>query len=468
MAISDGDRHEAYLSRVHSPVPGVADFVAMLRRRAALIAAVTVLCAGMSLAYILLAPPKYVASGRILLDPPSPTAAGSRSDPRGETESNAIAIQNQIKVMTSRSVLDQVIAREKLETDPRFGARARGVLTALLTSIGIVPAADPNAMALRQLNSALSVISSPGSFVVNVDVLTSDGDRSARVANAVMESYIEEEARVRAETSSRPITAHDPRMELLQARLREAEQRYEAYRKDGELAAANDQSSRANQTAELSSRIAEAEAKVSGLRAALTQLQRARDERDFRAIPESLRTETLNALKDGYLAASRIEADLLETAGPRNADVKLARQQMAEITRMLDQAIGELVQSNTSELERSRQDLTRFKAELETSKKDQAASNDASTRLKELERDVETSRAAYQVFVASHRDLGDQRRSERPVARIVSRAAPPLERSGASPIRTLLISIVLGLGLAISLAWLIELMGQRKRTATSQ
>lgn len=370
--------------------------------------------------------------------------------------------------MTSRSVLDQVIAREKLETDPLFGARSRGVLTALLTSVGIAPARDPKALALRQLNCALSVTSNPGSSVVNVDVLTSDGDTSARVANAVMEAYIDEETRVRAETAPRPVTAHDPRMELLQARLRGAEQRHEAYRKEGELAAANEQPSRDNQTAELSSRIAEAEAKISGLRTTLTQLQRARDERDFRAIPELLRTEALNALKDGYLAASRIEADLLETAGPRNADVKIARQQMAEITRMLDQAIGELIQSSSSELERSRQDLSRFKAELETSKKDQTALNDAPTRLKELERDVETSRAAYQAFVTSHRDLGEPRRAERPVARIVSRASPPLERSGASPIRTLLISIILGLGLAVSLAWLIELMNQRKGTVGPQ
>lgn len=461
MAISDGDRHEAYLSRVQSPLFDRGEILAMLRRRATFIASVTLLCAGMSLTYILLATPKYIASGRILLDPPLSQMAGADAGSHGDA---AIRVtQNQIDVMTSRGVLDKVVTREKLETDPLFGARSKGVLTAILAGIGLVPASDPNAMALRQLNRALSVTRSLDSSVVNVDVVTSDGETSARVANAVMESYVEEEARMRAEPARGTDTPADARKEMLQARVRETEQRYEAYRKESEAAVASGGPAGDNQASDLSGEIADAEAKVSGLRSALAEVQRASDERDFRAIPESLRNETLNSLKDRYLAASRAEADLLKTVGPRHADVRLARQQMAEITRMLDRAIKDVIQSTAAELERARFGVTRLKT-LEASK-DLQNPNEISARLKELEREVETSRAAYQAFLTQSPDLGEQRRLSGSHARILSRATAPLERSGVSPIRILLINVLLGLGFAVSLAWLLELIGQRNDRA---
>lgn len=429
-------------------------FLEMLRRRAAFIATVTLACAALSLAYILLAPPKYIASGQLLIDPPKSQISGPDAVSRG----SSVGVENSADVVKSRSVLDNVVAREKLETDPLFGAKSRGILAALLTGVGLVPATDPNAMALRQLNRALSITRSPGSSSVTVDVVTPDPETSARVANAVMESYVEQEMREQAGMLRPAAPIPDVRGEVLQARLREAEQRYEAFRKDSGTASAMGQSAIEKQAIELPGQIADAEAKVSSLRAALIQMQRAKDERDFRAIPESLRTETLNALKNRYLAASRLEADLSETAGSRNT----ARQQMADVTRLLDQAIGDGVQTAAAELERARSKVTQLKSQFEASKKDLRTVNETSARLKELEREVETSRATYQAFLTESRGLAEQRQQDSATPKILSRATPPLERSGASPLRILFINILLGLGFAISLAWLLELMNERK------
>ncbi len=175
----------------------------MLRRRAAFIASVTLACAALSLAYALLATPKYVASGRIILDAAGSQVAGTDAASRGAADATAVEVENQIKVMTSRSVFDKVIAREKLETDPLFGAKSRGILPALLVGIGFVPPADPRAMALRQLERAVSVMRDPGSFAMIVSIVTSDRETSARVANAVMEFYVGDAARVRPEAVPR-------------------------------------------------------------------------------------------------------------------------------------------------------------------------------------------------------------------------------------------------------------------------
>lgn len=453
MAISDGDRHEAYLRRVQPPAIDMEDILAMLRRRAAFIAGVTLACAAMSLAYVLLAAPKYVASGRLQLDPPSSRIAGADAASRGTVEAD-----NRADVITSRSVFDKVIAREKLETDPLFGAKSRGILPALLVGVGLVPTADPHATVLRQLQRAVSVTRNPSSFAVDVNVTTPDREMSARVANAVMDSYVEDAPRVQPEAAPRTGAPTDTSLETIQTRLRDAEQNYQKYRQDNGISGTTGQPVIEQQISELSDQVAAVEGKVITLRATLTKVQRARDDRDLTAVPEALRTREFEALKNRYITASRNEADLSERPGSRRA----AEQQTAEAIRMLDQAISDMVRSTTAELERARVAVTPLKARLDASKKDLARSNETSTRLKELERDVEANRAAYQASLSKPRDLGEQQQSESLSPRILSRATPPAERSSASPIRVLLISILLGLGLAVSLAWLLELLGERK------
>jgi uncharacterized protein involved in exopolysaccharide biosynthesis len=178
-----------------------------------------------------------------------------------------------------------------------------------------------------------------------------------------------------------------------------------------------------------------------------------------------MRSRTVDALRNRYATARRIEADLAETLGPRHPDLKFARSQTAEARRLLDQAVGEMVQSTAGELERARSAATKLKIRLEASTKDLSNSTDASARLAELERDLEASRAAYQAFLLRSRDAGERQQSNDTLPRILSRALPPQERSGASSVRVLLMSTLLGLGLALSLAWLLELMGERKGNA---
>ncbi|HEX7791908.1 MAG TPA: succinoglycan biosynthesis transport protein, partial [Afipia sp.] len=94
-------------------------------------------------------------------------------------------------------------------------------------------------------------------------------------------------------------------------------------------------------------------------------------------------------------------------------------------------------------------------------------SSDTVARLKELERDVEASRVAYQAVFARSRDLVGQPRSDGSNARILSRATAPLEPSGTFPIGALLASLLIGLGLGVSLAWLLELMDEPKGSVIS-
>lgn len=452
MAISEGDRHEALLPRVQTPALDVDGIAAMLRQRAAFIAAVTFACFGVCLAWILLSPPRYVASGRILLDLPEIAGAG---------ESNAIGIENQIYVMTSRGVYDRVIAQEKLETDPLFGGKPKSLLAALLSGVGLTRSADPHAVALRQVGRAVSVTRNPGSSAVDVNAVTPNREMSARIANAVMEGYVAEQANARggglADASS-----SGARLDVLQSRLKSAEQRYETFRAQNLKPGGQTE----KQVADLSAQVSAAEAKTSTLRASLTQIQRARKTLDGGGVPDLARSGALGAAGYRYADARRLELDLSETLGPRHPDLVIARLRAAEAKRALDQSIGSRAQSISADLEQARSGVAQLKERLEASKKDMAVSSETAARLKELANDVEASRAAYQAVLARSRDVSGQP-SGSSNARIISRAIAPLEPSGSFPAGVLLTSLLLGLGLGISLALLLELMAAEKEAVSA-
>jgi len=459
MALSENDSFGAYIPPTRLDIRELAG---MFRRRATIIVGAVILCACLGAAYIALVPAKYAAFGRILLDPQGLQIVGTGVEQRGARDTSAIEAESQVYVLTSRSVLDRVIAREKLETNPLFGAKPRG----LLVNLGLARPIDAHAMALRQLERSVSITRSTGSFVINVNVATEDATTSARIADAIMDCYMEEQNLAQAETARRAGTALVTRLEALQSRVREAEQRYEKYRSDSGIVVANGQPVLEKQISDLSGQISTAEAKVNELRSVLNQIEGVKKGTlDLDAIPEAFRGGTIEALKNKYAAARQVEVNLSATLGPRHPDNVTAAQQTAEARRQLDQAILDIIQSTTVDLNRSETVVSGLKAKFEKAKSDLAGMNEASVRLRELGRDVEANRAIYESFLTRSRELGEQQRLESSNTRIISRATAAFEPSGPTAVLVMTASILFGLGLGAGLAWLLEQVWFRRKKA---
>lgn len=432
--------------------------VSILFRHARLMAGVILLCALAGAAYVILAPAKYIASGRILLDPVGLQIVGTGVAPRNPTrETSAIDAESQIYVITSRAVFDRVVKTENLESDPLFGAKPRGLVSSLLVGLGIIKPIDPHELALRQLDRAVTVARNPNSFVVNVNVATENRDTSAQIANAIMRSYMEEENRAQGETAKRAGSSLDTRLETLQARVREAEERYERYRSSHGIVVANGQPILEKQVSDLSGQITNAQARVNELQSALDQLRNAKGGMvRLDAIPEAFRSGSIEILRNRYAAAKQLETNLVATLGPRHPDYATAAAQAAEARRLLDQAIRDVVQSVSVELDRAKTTLKGLNTQLDALNNQVSTSNEASVRLRELGREVDANRAIYESFLSRSRELAEQQRLENSNTRILSLASPPLEQGGPPAILILLASLLMGLGLGTAAAWLMD------------
>src|SRR5207237_1159588 len=165
-------------------------------------------------------------------------AAGTPSrgdDPR-------VDLKELIRIINRRRAL----AREHLDADPEFGAPSNGVVAVALRSglgfVGIEGDAsdrgDPQLKALRQLKKRLGVKRSDKAFVVDVYVSSDDRAKSVRIADAIAQAYLDDQAAARAAASGRASTALGARLDALRRQVQQAEDRVVQYREQHKSLAA--------------------------------------------------------------------------------------------------------------------------------------------------------------------------------------------------------------------------------------
>ncbi|MCG6203122.1 GumC family protein [Rhodopseudomonas sp. HC1] len=416
------------------------------------IAAAVVVCLALAFAYLLFSTPKYTASARILLDPTGLQIVGTDLATPGGRDTNSIEAESQVYVITSGDVLAGVIAKEKLDTNRYFGTRPRGLLSSVLVGLGVLSPIEPHMMALRELERAVTVSRNANSFVITINVQTEDRDTSARIANAITDVYLQDQARAQAETARRTAAALDARLGALQLRLHEAEERYETYRRENGIVIVNGQPLLEQQARDSAGFVSVAEQKVTELRSALEQIRKAGGG-DLDNLPEAFRGGSLETLKNRYAAARQAETNISALLGPRHPDMVTAASQTAEARQLLTQAIQSAIQSTVADLDRARSTAAGLKLRLGTTTRELDASNEASVKLRELGRDVEASRRIYEAFLNRSRELTERERLDASNARVISRATRPIDPNGPPALLIIFASIILGLGLGVTWAW---------------
>jgi polysaccharide biosynthesis transport protein len=99
------------------------------------------------------------------------------------------------------------------------------------------------------------------------------------------------------------------------------------------------------------------------------------------------------------------------------------------LRRMIEDEVRRLALSARTEYESARANEEALAANLEKLKSSAVTTNEAMVTLRELERDVQASRAVYESFLVRARETGEQERLDTKNIRVISRADIPLRRS---------------------------------------
>ncbi|TCR68805.1 uncharacterized protein involved in exopolysaccharide biosynthesis [Bosea sp. BK604] len=443
-------------------------FDTLWRRKLWIVAAVLLGAVLAALASLMI-PPKYVSTAQLFIDPRdlrvlqnevSPNAVGS--DPTSITA----YLESQARIIASDSIKSRVIQQEGLDKDPEFGGEATktglaALIADLLPSSG-APPRDGTLYALSALDKLVSVRRGERTFVIDISVTSRDATKAARIANALATAYLEDQAAVRAEAAKRATEALTARLEELRNRLRLAEDKAEKYKEANNIVGAGGKTIGEEQLAlnnaqlvAVRTRVTEAKAKYDQTRAINSSSIEAG------AVPEAVASNTMTALRAQLGAALGKEADLLASLGARHPALASAQAQVRDARRQINEELARINRAAKIEYDRAVEAEKQISRRVEELKSQQYAASRASVELRELEREVESSRVVYDAFLRRARETGELSGIDTTNARIISNAIPPLEKSGITRRTVVMLGGIAGGGLGALAVIGLALLGAR-------
>lgn len=451
--------------RREAPAQDTRDLIDILIRRKSWIVITTMVALALAAFFILQRDREWMAHARILVDPRGLQIIDKDATRRAETSDGNIAhVESQLRVLTSDSILRKVIDKEHLLDDPEFLepspgplGMVRGFISGLFK--GSSEPRDPETEVLRNLSEAVSASRPERSYVIDLWVKTKDPDKSARLANAIAETYLNSEVKERAALLRRASDALGSRLADLRAQLNEAEDKVERYKVahnilgTGDVPGTRGQLVNEKQLDELNSLLVAASGRVAAARAKLDQIRAYQQSGDFaRAIPETVTSNTIGQLTVQYSLARQREQALAARLLPGHPELKEARARTQSIRAVIVNELRRFAAAAKAEYDRETANLKTLQRRLAELKRTAYSTNDARVKLRELRRDAEAKRGVYEAFLVRSRELREQEQVDPTIARVISTAIKPDKPQGPGTPLILVIALCGGLGLGGVLA----------------
>lgn len=442
-----------------------------------LILLTTLIGAGLGVLVALSTPKKFEAVAEILIDPRDLKIVDrTLTDINGLPSDSTIAIvENQVRVLTSTGVLNRVVEKLNLESDPEFNGQGGGIslnplgfVRSLLT--GTDGSAEPSRLrttVVTNLAENLSVERTGKTFVVLVHAKSIDAEKAARIANTMTEVFVQTSGRMQSDTAGRANDELSGRLEQLRKDLETAEQKVEKYRADNELIGAQGRLITDEEILKLNDQLSVTRAKTLELNA------RAESTRSLDAesvingsLPEAGASGVITELRTQYASAKQ-EADRLAVRlGPRHPSLQSAQVQAATARDQIAVELRRIAAQVQTELKRSVQLEQELAARLAQLKVRQGDVSSELVALRELEREANAKRAVYESYLLRARETSEQKDINTTNVSVISEAMPPLRPSGPSRAMISVAGALLGFLAGVGIGGLQGVIGGMRESGT--
>ncbi|WP_029076865.1 GumC family protein [Kaistia adipata] len=376
-----------------------------------------------------LLPKRYSATAQFLIDPRgNPVFPGDLSSPQYDANSQIGIVESQMRVITSERVLSRVLDDTSLMADLAEVSETAEAPLEPMPQRPEVDATGGKARALAALQRSLSVQRAERSYVVDVTATARTPALAARLANAVVEAYVAEDAANRAETAKRLTDELTSRLASLRQRLSDAQQRAEQYRLAQGLVSTGDRLVVEQKLAEAISELGMAQLKLDQATSRAAQLDSS--SHDVGMLGSNEDTRSLLVLIERQNTAQEELAALTMRLGARHPALAEARERVEAINRRIDVELGRIKAAAAAEMERARTTQQALARSVETLSAAVAKTQQAKIEMRTLEQEVESNRALLESFQTRALQLGEFGRIDPGAVRIVSVAQPPPESRG--------------------------------------
>lgn len=443
----------------------VAALFGILWRGKLWIAGTVCLFLAAALTFLVLATPLYLSKTQLLLDPRAkrvlqtevvPTGLGSSSQ-----GADTLLVDSQVEIIGSDAVLGRVIDKLGLAADPEFAkAPGSGLIQSLRETLagGTAeerPQAQPAEAAMERLRRLLLVKRVGNTYVIEVSAFSRDRQKAARIANAVAEAYLADQASATSNSTRDTTEALTARLASLRQNVTEAEDRVEAYRRANNLVSTQGVLIDDQQLQDLNARLGVARARREEAQARFDQTQRlAQDGAGAASAADGLDSPVIAGLRSSLAELDRSKANLGAQLGPRHPEIRSLDAQRTIIQQQLNAELRLAIQRARSALDLARRNEATLSDNLGQLKRLSLGNNEAQVRMRELQRDADASRAVLESVLARAKQSSEQEDIATANFRVITPAAAAFRVTYPPSNLVLAGALVAGLAFGCLLAWL--------------
>ncbi len=401
------------------------------------------MCTGLLLAA--LTPKLYYSSAEILIDPRDLKIIERELTPNNLPFDATLAIvENQIRIMTGRSVMEKVVDNGILgeqssfprqpasSADKGIGAAALDAIAALLDSSQDDPA-YVKSRAIRRLYERTSVQRGEKSFVVNLVVGWERPEQAAWLANAITDEFFKFQADLQNRTASTASGELTQRLEELRKRVEETENAVERYKAENDLSDAQGRMIGDEELLRLNDQLAGARAATIALNARAASISSlTADDIVTDALPEQVSSSALADLRSQFAAVKQQYDARAVKLGPKHPQMLELKSQLESVRNEIGSEMRRINAAIQVDLKRAVQTEQDLAARLAQVKVRQSNSKGDLVELRDLERQASAERAVYESYLLRARETGELQNVNTANVAVLARAVPPLESSGSS------------------------------------
>lgn len=402
--------------------------------------------------------PVYVATARIEIDRESsnilPFQGNDSYDAAMDLENY---IETQSKVLTSETLALQTIRNTGLSARPEFST-ASGPSEAV--AVGSL-ANQKRPPELGEFLGSLAVRRVPNSRLLDVSFESTDPVLAAKIVNAHLETFVEQNFRSRYEATTQASTWLADQLEELKVKVQKSEDARIAYERQNQIWSLDDKSNITTQ-------------RLADVNKELTDVQTERMKKE--SLYEFAKAGNLDSIplvqNNAFLVDmmhKRAEAnteynDALSQYGPNFPKVLRLQAQLKEIDQNLEKQKKNIVDGLESDYREARQRETLLSQALDQQKADVNAMSEKLVEYNILKREAETDKALYDGLQTKLKEAGISAGLRSSNIRIVDPAMIPSYPSRPAKARNVALAFLVGLVGGIGLALMREYMDNTVKT----
>ncbi|TYC49271.1 sugar transporter [Rhodobacterales bacterium] len=393
-----------------------------------------------------LLPKKYTASANLYFDPTKLQLSwdGQATNPVNPQTMTSL-VNSQIAILSSSTLLQQVVRN----LDLAKGSDMENEQSVLL--------------AAAQLSRDVSVGRVDDSFVIGVNVTTGDPERSALIANEIVDSFYKYEVTTASDQYKTVTSTLDKRLEDLRQKAFTAEKAVQDYRARNDLVSAGGSLISDDRLTALNTALVQAQQQTIEARARVEAASRLSVSSAVTGGATEVASPELSQLRRQYTTASADLSRLQSQLGSRHPAIAEAEASLGTIRTEIGQELKRILSAAQTQLSQAQKAQDEIAKELTAQKALKLSNSPNQAALDNLELQAETARAIYEAMLTRTRQANEEYNNLQSNIRVIGRAEPPILADG--PGRMMLLTggaiggAIAGFGIGLLFALLRQLAG---------